>query len=47
MSTIAFERQWNPLLGLGRDEFVGRTSTGIPEKPAESERVMRGNQGRS
>ena len=46
-STLAFERCWNPLLGLGRDEFVGATSAGIPPRPAEMERVMRANQGRA
>jgi hydroxyacylglutathione hydrolase len=47
MSTLAFERQWNPLLGLGRNEFVGATSSGIPEKPVDLQQVMRANQGRS
>lgn len=47
MSTLAFERAWNPLLALERGEFVGATSSGIPAKPAEMERVMRANRGRA
>jgi hydroxyacylglutathione hydrolase len=47
MSTLAFERLWNPLLGLGRDEFVAAMRAGVPEKPAEMERVMRANRGRA
>jgi glyoxylase-like metal-dependent hydrolase (beta-lactamase superfamily II) len=45
MSTIGFERRWNPLLSLGRDEFVARVCDGIPPKPAEMAEVMRWNQG--
>jgi glyoxylase-like metal-dependent hydrolase (beta-lactamase superfamily II) len=47
MSTIGFERRWNPLLALGRDEFVRQVCTGIPPKPAEMAAVMRFNQGRA
>jgi hydroxyacylglutathione hydrolase len=47
MSTLAFERLWNPPLQLGRDEFVGVTSSGIVAKPGEMERVMPANQGRA
>ena len=46
MSTIAFEKQWNPLLSLGREEFVTRICEGIPPKPDEMQRVMAANRGR-
>jgi glyoxylase-like metal-dependent hydrolase (beta-lactamase superfamily II) len=46
-STLAFEKRWNPLLAAGREEFVARTSEGIPPKPAEMEAILRYNQGRA
>jgi len=46
-TTIAFEKRWNPLLSLPRDEFVSRTSDGIPPKPAGMEAILRFNQGRA
>jgi glyoxylase-like metal-dependent hydrolase (beta-lactamase superfamily II) len=47
VSTIAFERQWNPLLSLGREEFVARVCERIPPKPSEMERLMEANRGRA
>lgn len=46
-TTVAFEKRWNPLLSLPRDEFVARTAEGIPAKPAEMEAILRFNQGRA
>lgn len=47
MSTIGYERRWNPLLQLGKDEFVRRVCDGIPPKPAEMAEVMRFNRGQA
>jgi hydroxyacylglutathione hydrolase len=47
MTTIGFERRWNPLLALGRDEFIRTVCDGIPPKPAEMVEVLRFNQGAS
>lgn len=46
MSTIGFERRWNPLLALDRGEFVSRVSQAIPPRPAGMSDVLRFNQGR-
>jgi len=45
-STIAFEKRWNPLLSLPREEFVDELSADIPPKPAEMQNILRFNQGR-
>jgi glyoxylase-like metal-dependent hydrolase (beta-lactamase superfamily II) len=45
MSTIGFERRWNPLLSLGRDEFVHRVTEAIPPRPVDLADVLRFNQG--
>jgi hydroxyacylglutathione hydrolase len=44
-STIAFERRWNPLLSMPREDFIDALSD-VPPKPAEMERILRINQGR-
>jgi glyoxylase-like metal-dependent hydrolase (beta-lactamase superfamily II) len=46
-TTVAFEKRWNPLLSLARDEFVARTAEDIPAKPAEMEAILRFNRGRA
>jgi hydroxyacylglutathione hydrolase len=46
MTTLAFEKRWNPVLGLGPEEFVGQVSEGIPAKPAEMDAILRFNHGR-
>lgn len=46
-STIAFEKKWNPVLGLERDAFVAKISEGIPPKPADIDAILRFNQGRA
>jgi len=45
-STVAFEKHWNPLLGKPRSEFIDELAAVSP-KPAEMERILRRNQGRS
>jgi hydroxyacylglutathione hydrolase len=45
-STLAFERRWNPLLALGRAQFVAAVAE-VPPKPAEMAAIMRDNRGRS
>jgi hydroxyacylglutathione hydrolase len=45
MSTIGFERRWNPLLALERDEFVRRVAAAIPPRPPGMVDVLRHNQG--
>ncbi len=45
-STIAFEKRWNPLLSCPKDEFVEALAV-VPPKPAEMERILRANQGRT
>jgi glyoxylase-like metal-dependent hydrolase (beta-lactamase superfamily II) len=45
-STIAFERRWSSLPGKTREEFV-EALVNVPPKPAEMERILRANQGRS
>lgn len=44
-STIAFERRWNPLLGLDEAAFVDELSASVPPKPAEMAAIMRANRG--
>lgn len=45
MSTIGFERRWNPLLKLAREDFIRQVCEGIPPKPPEMAEVMRFNHG--
>src|SRR5262249_28257588 len=45
-STLVFEKRWNPLLSLQREEFVNKLSAAIPPKPAEMQTILRFNQGR-
>jgi hydroxyacylglutathione hydrolase len=45
MSTIGFERRWNPLLALSCEDFVRQVSQEIPAKPTEMLAVRRFNQG--
>jgi glyoxylase-like metal-dependent hydrolase (beta-lactamase superfamily II) len=45
MSTIGFEKRWNPMLNLGRDEFVAALTGDIPPRPAEMDRMVAFNLG--
>jgi hypothetical protein len=43
-STLAFERRWNPMLGLDRQAFVDALAD-VPPKPAEMALILAFNQG--
>ena len=45
-STIAFEKRWNPVLGLARDAFVDEVAGSAPSKPDGMDEILRFNQGR-
>ena len=45
-STIAFEKRWNPLLSMPRDELIDAICD-VPPKPASMEQILRFNQGRA
>jgi glyoxylase-like metal-dependent hydrolase (beta-lactamase superfamily II) len=45
-STVAFEKRWNTMLSKDRDAFVAALSD-VPPKPAEMERILAANRGRS
>lgn len=47
MSTLAFEKRWNPVLSLDRDAFIEKMTSGRLAKPAEMESILRANQGRT
>lgn len=44
-STIGFEKKWNPMLRLGREEFVAALTQEIPPRPAEMDRMVKANLG--
>ncbi len=44
-STIAYERRFNPMLALSKDEFVSALTSEIPPRPAEMERMVAFNLG--
>jgi hydroxyacylglutathione hydrolase len=43
MSTLAFEKRWNPTLALDRSSFIEKMASTSPPKPAEMEAVLRAN----
>jgi hydroxyacylglutathione hydrolase len=45
MSTLAFEKRWNPTLTLDRATFIEKMMSASPAKPAEMEAVLRANRG--
>ncbi|WP_324781114.1 MBL fold metallo-hydrolase [Thiobacillus sedimenti] len=45
MSTIGFEKRWNPMLSMSRDEFVATLTQSIPPRPAEMDRMVAFNLG--
>jgi hydroxyacylglutathione hydrolase len=47
MSTLAFEKRWNPVLKLDRAAFVEKMTSGSLAKPPEMESILRANQGRA
>lgn len=44
-STVGFERRWNPMLNMTKDEFVAALTKEIPPKPAEMDRMVQFNLG--
>lgn len=44
MSTIAFEKRWNPMLSMPRNAFVDALAN-VPPKPAEMEAILAFNRG--
>lgn len=47
MSTLSFEKRWNPVLKLDRSAFVKKMTSGMLAKPADMESILRANQGRA
>lgn len=45
-STIAFEKRFNPLLSMSREDFIEALAD-VPPKPAEMQAIIRDNQGRT
>lgn len=45
MSTIGFEKRWNPMLAMSRDQFVATLTETIPPRPAEMDRMVAFNLG--
>ncbi len=45
-STLAFEKRWNPVLSMDRENFVAHVTRGVPAPPPEIESTLRFNQGR-
>src|SRR5258706_3572184 len=45
-STVAFEKRWNPMLQMGRDQFIAALAD-VPPKPADMARILLTNQGRA
>lgn len=46
-STIGFEKRWNPLLLLPKNEFIAALTREIPPRPADMEQIIEANLGRS
>ena len=45
-STIGFEKRWNTMLAMDREEFVAALAD-VPPKPAEMQHILELNQGRA
>jgi glyoxylase-like metal-dependent hydrolase (beta-lactamase superfamily II) len=45
VTTIGFERRWNPLLTAGADDFVRRVGTDLPSPPAGADETVAHNRG--
>jgi glyoxylase-like metal-dependent hydrolase (beta-lactamase superfamily II) len=45
MSTIGFEKRWNPMLAMSKDQFVAELTGSIPPRPAEMDRMVAFNLG--
>ena len=44
-STLGFEKRWNPILALDKDDFVASLIKEIPPRPAEMDRMVSFNLG--
>ncbi|WP_051083761.1 MBL fold metallo-hydrolase [Thiomonas sp. FB-6] len=42
-STLAFEKRFNPLLGLAREAFIEQLCAEIPPRPADMQRIVAAN----
>ena len=47
VSTLAFEKRWNPTLNLERSNFVDKMTSRLPPKPPAMDAILRANQGRA
>jgi glyoxylase-like metal-dependent hydrolase (beta-lactamase superfamily II) len=45
VSTLGYEKRWNPLLNMARAAFVDALTQEIPPRPAEMERMVAANLG--
>ena len=45
MSTVGFEKRWNPMLAMSRDDFVAALTAAIPPRPADMDRMVAFNLG--
>jgi glyoxylase-like metal-dependent hydrolase (beta-lactamase superfamily II) len=45
VSTIGFEKHWNPMLAMDRDAFIAALTESIPPRPAEMDRIVAFNLG--
>ena len=46
-STLGFERRFDPYLSLGREAFIARLIEETPARPADMDRIVAANLGRS
>jgi len=44
-STLGFEKRWNPMLSMTRDDFIQALTKEIPPRPAEMDRMVQTNLG--
>ncbi|HEY9459802.1 MAG TPA: MBL fold metallo-hydrolase [Paralcaligenes sp.] len=44
-STIGFEKRWNPLLSLDKEEFISAVTASIPPRPGDMEHLVAANLG--
>lgn len=47
MTTLAFEKRWNPVLSVSAEEFTAQVTGNTPSKPKDIEAVLKFNQGRA
>jgi glyoxylase-like metal-dependent hydrolase (beta-lactamase superfamily II) len=42
-STIGFEKRWNPVLSMAREDFIAELTREIPPRPADMDRIVAAN----